>query len=264
METLSLFIKPWMKLNVEEIIKRVKFFGIKNIELPIRAGGFINPENCEEELLKLYNLFKNEGITITSIAGNIDERIFKAMHKTGIEYLRIMLPMKAEESFFDSFLRFKEMLKEGEEYSKKYNAKIIIQPHNGRYISNVYELYCLIKECNPKYIRAIWDLGHSGLLGEPISKTVDIIFDYLDVVNFKSAYFKKTDNTYKPFYTIGEESPVNWSEAVDYLLNKGYKGSFCIHAEYTNPLDISKYTEEDNTDEFLEKDILYIKKIFEK
>lgn len=267
MESISLFIKPYISLTKDKIIKKIKELEFSKIEFPVRERLLINPENCEVELPKLKDYFLNEGIEISSITSSIDERIFSAMYRANISTLRIMLPMRSSESYYESEMRFLEELKLGAEYCEKYNVKIVIQPHNGRFIANLFELKNLIEKCKSKYIKAIWDIGHSGLAGEIPSKSADIIFNHLEMVNFKSAYYKKINNkdgtlSYKPYYTVGKESPLNWMECINILREKGYKGTYCIHAEYTDPLDISKYTQEYNTDVFLKEDLNYLKSIF--
>lgn len=262
MQNLSLFVKPYLSLPTKELIAKVKELGFSKIEYPVRNDHFINCGNCKKELPLIKEKFLKEGIEITTVAGSIDKRIFVAMNKANIPFLRIMLPMKKGENFKKANKRFVKELRKCARYGKKYNVITMIQPHNGKYIANLSELERLLKKVNSRYVKAIWDIGHSGLSGEIPEKCVDEIFDRLGMVNLKSAFYTKIDFEdgsckYKPYYTVGKKSPLNWSECVKILEKKGYDGLYCLHAEYTDPAEIDKFTQAHNTDAFLKEDIKY-------
>ncbi len=266
MNYLSLFIKPWLKLSQEEVIKKVKELGFEEVEVPIRNGCFINPENCETALPEFQKALKNEGISIKTVASAVDERIFSAMNKAQIELMRVMLICTDDESYTQGEKRFIDTMNEATRYCEKYNTKVGIQPHVGNYVFSVMELKHLLERCDEKYIGAVWDTGHAGLAGEIPAKSIDIIFDRIFLVNFKSAYFSRYKDAdgaikYKPFYTIGTECPCSWAETVACLKEKGYKGGYCTHAEYTSLINPSKYAETDEAEKFLKEDLNYIGKI---
>ena len=265
MDNLSLFIKPWLSFPVPEIIKKVKELGFKEVEVPIRNGCFLNPDNCIAELPKFHKLLKSEGITIKTVASVVDERIFAAMNEAEIDLMRVMLICADGESYTDGEKRFDDMMKEASGYCEKYNTKVGIQAHVGNYVFSVMELKHLLERCDEKYIGAVWDTGHAGLAGEIPEKSIDIIFDRIMLINLKAAYFLRYEDEakvkYKPFYTIGEESPCSWQETVNCLNKKGYKGGYCTHAEYTSLINPGKYAENDEAEKFLKEDLNYIGKI---
>lgn len=265
MRNLSLFIKPWLGLPLPELIKKLKEFGIEEIEVPVRKGLPINPENCEKELPALQKTLNGEGITIKAVAGAPDESVFSAMQSSGIELLRVMLSISHDEEYFDAEDRFVKNLSAASLLCEKYNTKVGIQPHVGNYIAHVMELRHLLERCDKRYIGAVWDLAHAGLAGELPRKSIDIIFDYLFLVNLKSAYFRKTEEDGKqvhlPYYTIGKDSPCSWKESIDYLKEKGYKGGFCSHAEYTHPTLLNRYTNGEESEPLFRADCEYLKEI---
>ena len=267
MENLSLFIKPFLNCTDGELIETLKELGISRIEYPIRDGLKITPDNCEEEFPKIYRNLKENGIEVISVAGPVGafkESIFKCMKSCGITCMRVMLPMLSDTDYIKAEQRYIKELSEGIEFCKKYHAKIVIQPHNGRFLSNVYELRSLIEKLDPKYVRAVWDLGHSALTNEVPEKAVDIIFDYIDVVNLKSAYFKRIETDdgikYWAFYTTGDECPCDWERAVNLLKERGYKGSFCTHAEYSDSTEWG-CLEGEEAKRLLKKDLEYMQNL---
>lgn len=266
MNNLILFVKPYLSLSTEDIIKKVKDFGISKIEYPVRNNHFINFENCEKELPLIKETFYSKGIEIVSVASGIDMRIYSAADKADIRFIRIMLSMKKDETFNEARERFIQELTQCAKYGERFNVTTLIQPHNGRYVANLSELQRILSEVDSKYVKAIWDIGHSGLAGEIPEKCVEEIYDNLEMVNLKSAYFERNKNedgtvSYSPYYTVGKHSPLNWIECVDLLKRKGYKGLYCTHAEYTDPEVPGNYTGADNTDRYLKEDLEYIKNI---
>lgn len=266
MNNFSLFVKPWMNLSIPEMISKLKELEVSNIEFPIRVGYDITPDNCVEKLPILVEEFKKEGINVTSIAGNVDERIFKAMNLSGIELMRVMLWYDPTTDYRDAEDNFVKMLDEAAEYCEKYNTKVGIQPHAGPYVATVMELKHLLDRCNRKYIGAIWDTGHAGIAAEIPKKSIDLIYDYLFMVNLKSANFRKIikeDGSifYHQYFVPASESPCSWEESISYLKEKGYDGMYCSHAEYSFPDEPLRYADGAESEPFFKEDYELFKKL---
>jgi sugar phosphate isomerase/epimerase len=144
---------------------------------------------------------------------------------------------------------------------KKYNVTLGIQMHHGDAdITASYDTYILLKDYDPKYIAAVWDAGHSGLAGENPRYGLDCLWDHLCMVNFKAAYwFRKNDTALADEAVWGvkwvpaKNGMGSWKGAVEHLKKRGYAGTVCLPAEYSDGPNVELYARED---------VKYIKELF--
>jgi hypothetical protein len=122
-----------------------------------------------------------------------------------------------------------------------------------------------LKDYDPKYIAAVWDAGHSGLAGESPSYALDCLWDHLCMVNFKAAHWYRVNPDspgeearwgarWGARWVTGRNGMGSWKEAVGWLKKRGYRGTVCLPAEYSDEAKVEAYTRED---------IGYIKGLFE-
>ena len=246
-------------MTIRELVEFVKELGFDGVEFPLRDGYQVEPSNAVEKLPVLAEEMKKQGLSIMSVASHLDESIFKACSESGVTILRIMLSTDTGESYMEAENKWQKMLNNYVPLCRKYNVKIGIQQHFGPGVFNTMELRHLLEKCDTEYIRAIWDAAHSGLAGEEPEQALDIIWDHLELVNLKNAYYKReldpatNKPLFTPFFTLGHDGIYDWKRAADYLIKRGYKGDICMPAEYTD---------EENVVDYIKTDLAYVKKLF--
>ena len=82
-----------MDLSLSKLASLVKELGFNGVELPIRQGYQVSPNNISSNLKISKNILLDNGITIGSVASDIDEFIINTMGKNDINLLRICLPI---------------------------------------------------------------------------------------------------------------------------------------------------------------------------
>jgi hypothetical protein len=80
------------------------------------------------------------------------------------------------------------------------------------------------------------------------------------MVNFKAAYWYRTNPAdlagearWGVRWVTGPNGTCSWKAAADYLRGRGYRGTVCLPAEYSDEANVEKYARED---------IKYIKGLF--
>lgn len=66
--TLTVFTKPW-KCPLPELARHVAELGFDGVELPVRPGYPVTPDNIAAELPRAVQTFANHGLKVASIAG---------------------------------------------------------------------------------------------------------------------------------------------------------------------------------------------------
>jgi len=258
----SLFTKPWKNISIDELGKFVSELGFDGIEFPLRPGYQVEPQNAEKELPAMAKKLREEyGVEILSVASITDENIFAACAEAGVPVIRIMVNVDPDLGYMGTEAKKKKELEGLIPLCEKYEVKIGVQQHCGLMTSNCMEVLHLIEDFDPKYIGAIWDAAHSGLAGEEPEQALDIVWSHLCMVNFKNAFYRRINGPeadeaqWGRFFTTGNHGLCSWPRAVKYLKKRGYKGTVCLPAEYTDEANVNRY---------IAKDIAYIKSLFEK
>jgi sugar phosphate isomerase/epimerase len=144
---------------------------------------------------------------------------------------------------------------------EKYGVKIGVQNHFGHNRLSVYtsmELRHLLDRCDGRYVGAVWDAGHCALAYEVPEQGIDIVWDYLLLVNLKNGYVKryediKTEKAEYLFYmTKGDDGVIDWKRIVEYLKKRGYGGDLCLTGEYARHEHLMDY---------IKADVKYLKEI---
>jgi sugar phosphate isomerase/epimerase len=258
----SIFTKPFRELSISQLGAIVKKMGFNAIEFPLRNGYQVDPLNAEKELPILAKQLQSDGIKITSVASSTEENIFAACAKAEVPLIRIMLGFDIEtESYTEAEIRWKEYLTRCLSLCQKYGVKIGVQHHYGAMVSTSMELKHLLEGFDTSYIGGIWDAAHSGLAGEEPEQALDIVWEHLLLVNFKTAYYKHISGleaahpVFSRYFTTGPNAMFDWERIIKYLHKRGYQGNICLPAEYTD---------EDRVIEHATKDLQYLKNLVRK
>ena len=249
--TFTVFTKPW-KLELEELARHIKQLGFDGVELPVRPGYPVTPENAAMELPRAAQILGAHGLKIASVAGPTDEKTFAACQAAGVPIVRICVGMREGEGYLAGESRLQREYEQMLPLLEKYGVTLGLQNHYGnRDVCNAMGLRHLMEGFSPKQIGAVWDAGHNGLEGEAPESAIDIVWSHLCMVNLKSAYWKQHDSpdapaqVWKPEWTTAQHGRANWPRVAAELKKRGYNGVICLTAEYTHEADVDRYIAED-------------------
>lgn len=249
---ISVFTKPWKDFTSEQLAEHVSKLGFNGIEFPLRTGYQAEPHDALKSLPKLAEIMKSHGVAITSVASETTEEVFAACQAANVPLLRIMADVDVNKGYMVCESDWVKKLDNLLPLCEKYDIKIGVQQHCGSYVFNTMELRHLLEQLDKRWIGGIWDAAHSGLAYENPIQALDIIWDYMCLINFKNAYVKRDGEKFVPYFTLGRDGMCDWSKAVGYLKQRGYDGVICMPAEYT---DI------ENTNLHIAEDLTYLKSL---
>ncbi|HON72462.1 MAG TPA: sugar phosphate isomerase/epimerase family protein [bacterium] len=246
----SVFTKPWQNMPVKELGEFVSKLGFDAIEFPVRPGYQVEPENVKEGLPKLARELKSFGIDIASIAGPTDEDTFIACATAGIPVIRVMCRVE-EDGYLASEKKARKDLESLLPLCEKYNVKIGVQNHYGKFVSpNSAGLMRLVEKFDPNYIGVIWDAAHNALGGEEPEMGLDIVWSHLCMVNLKNAFWRRKtgpelEAEWEIYWTSGKQGLASWRRVAEYLKKRNYRGVICLTAEYTTKDEVDRLIAED-------------------
>jgi len=246
----SVFTKPWKTL-APQLAGFVKGLGFDAIELPVRSGYEVNPENVSKELPRAARQFAEFGLKIASIAGPTDEATMAACAEAGVPVIRICVGV-GDEGYMAGVARLQAEFDGMVPLLDRYGVTLGIQNHCGHGgVCNAMGLHDLIEHYDPKHIGAVWDAGHNALCGEEPEAAIDIIWSHLRMVNLKNAFWERTNGPeaeyaqWRPYWTSGRHGLSSWPRVAAELKHRDYCGVVCLTAEYDDGHSVNRLIAED-------------------
>ncbi len=255
----TVFTKPW-KMALPELGAFVKEMGFDGVELPVRPGYQVEPESVEKDLPKAARILGECGVKIGTVAGPTDEPTIAACAAAGVPIIRICEHIDLEIGYMATEAKLQEKYDALVPTLDRYGVALGIQNHCGFDVCNAMGIRHLIEKYDPKHVCAVLDQAHCGLDGEPPELAVDIVWSYLRVVNMKSAYWLRKNGpeadcaAWRHYWTTGRQGMAEWPRLVAELKKRGYSGTVCLTAEYSD---------HDAVDRLIREDIAFAKELFE-
>jgi sugar phosphate isomerase/epimerase len=280
---LSVFTKPWKKESLDELGELVRGMGFNAVEYPLRDGYQVQPSDGVDGIVKLAKTLAKHNVSVASLAAGIDvhttdgkgevagvneivfagcnEIVFAGCGEAGIPVIRICQSLNRNLGYHENIDALRRKYDAVLPFCEKNKVTLGVQMHHGSAdITCSWDSYLLLKDYDPRYIAAVWDAGHSGLAGESPKYSLDCLWDHLCMVNFKAAHwFRKNpaalaeEAQWGVHWVTGRNGMCSWKEAVENLKKRGYKGTICLPAEYSD---------EPNVEIYIREDLKYIKGLF--
>jgi sugar phosphate isomerase/epimerase len=255
--TWSVFTKPW-KIPIPELGAYVHGLGFDGIELPVRPGYPIAPENVAE-LPAAARQLAEHGVTIESVAGPTDEATIAACAEAGVPIIRTMVRI-GDEGYLGTVARVHREYDALVPVLDRYGVRIGVQNHCDRWIPHAMGLRHLLERYDPRHICAVWDAAHNALNGADPELALDIVWSHLGMVNLKNAIWQRTNGPeaeyaqWRHYWTSGRHGLASWPRVAAELKRRGYQGAICLTAEYSD---------HDAVDRLVREDITFAKSLFE-
>lgn len=168
------FSKCLQFLSYEELGEEVAKMDFDGVDLTVRSGGHVLPENVASDLPKAVKAIRKNGLDVYMIVTGINnandpmsKKILSVASELGIRYYRtgylkydLSKPLQV---FLDNHKKTVEKL---EKLNRKYNIHGGYQNHSGKNIgAPVWDLYDILKDVDPQYQGIQYDICHTTIEG---------------------------------------------------------------------------------------------------
>ena len=262
----TVFTKPWT-IPIPELARKVKQLGLDGVELPVRPGYPVEPQNIAKGLPEAVRIFADHGLKIGSVAGNTDEPTIAACGGCGVPIIRICVGIDLSKGYMGTEKAVREQFDALVPALDKHGVAVGVQNHCDVCVGSAVGIMHLIENYDPKHVCAVLDMAHCALDGEPEEMALDIVWSHLRLVNLKSAYRFRTNGPEEVearwgiHWTTCHHSGYSWSKMVKLLKQRSYEGDICLPAEYDN-VATGKMLMGDDAIPPLREDVEYIKALF--
>lgn len=254
----AVFTKPWPNDSTEQLADRVMGLGFDGVELPVRPGFQVSPQNAEKALPELVETFAARHLEVVSVASSLEEQVFAACAAAGVTLIRVMAPV-TRGHYLESEERTRAQLAGALPLCERYGVRVGVQQHYGDHITDAIGLRSLLQGLDPRWVGAIWDAAHDALAGLQPENGLDLVWDRLLLVNLKNAYYRRTNGPeaevaeWSRHFTTGAHGLASWPRVSAELRRRQYRGAVCLTAEYTD---------EQAVDRLCSQDLSYAKGLF--
>jgi sugar phosphate isomerase/epimerase len=240
--SIHVFTKPLAWLNYDEMAALVAESGAEGIDLPVRPGGHVLPENVEKDLPKAYEAARKHGLKMDMIVTGIisaDEKYAETILKTasslGIKYYRMgWIGYDETLGIRGTLEKYKPVFKKLEELNRKYKIHGAYQNHSGVRIGGpVWDLYEIMKDLDPQYLGCQYDVRHAVVEGGVSWITgLKLIMPWIKCTDIKDHFWTKTNGKWNPESVPLGEGMVNFDEYFKVIQKNNISGPMSLHLEY--------------------------------
>ena len=264
---LAVFTKPW-KCGIDELAEKLNRFGVQGLELPVRDGYPVNPENALEELPRAVARLASHGLKVFSAATNPTEASIEACGRAGVPIIRVCEHIDMRIGYQASVDAIKRRYKAALPALRRAGVKIGLQNHCNYDVGSAVGVMQVIGEFDPACVGAVLDVAHCGLDGEPEDMAIDIVWSHLCLVNLKNAFRMRINGpeaeeaAWRIYWTTGRHGYVSWRKTLKTLAARGYEGALCLCAEYSDPNSRGDL-QGDAVNRLLAEDVAYVRELFD-
>ena len=247
--TFSVFTKPW-KMPLPELGEHVAGLGFGAIELPVRPGYQVEPENVARGLPEAARILARSGVRIASVAGPTDEATVLACAEAGVPIIRTMARV-GPAGYLASVAALQAEYTALLPALERTGVVIGVQNHCDRFVTNAVGLRDLLAPFEPRHVAAVWDAAHEALNGMDPDMALEVVWPHLCMVNLKNAFWQRTTGpeaevaTWRHYWTSGRQGLASWPRVIAELRRRGYSGTVCLPAEYTDEEAVDRLIVED-------------------
>jgi sugar phosphate isomerase/epimerase len=239
--------KFFANLSVEQLGDKARELGYDGVDLCVRPGHPVHPENVETALPAAVKRWTEEGlvcpmatapVTLNDPTAPEVPRLFAGCAAAGVPRLKIgFWRFREGQSFWEQLEAAREALGCFAELAREHGVQVVYQTHSGPCLgSNCAGLAALLAGFDVEEVGAYPDFGHLALDGEDLAMGLAMIQGWLSIVGIKDACHAPQPPGSEPpfvprFVPVGKGC-VNWRRAFAVLRRLGFDGPLSVHTEY--------------------------------
>jgi len=236
---ISIFSKHLQFLNYKDMAAAAADMGFNGVELTVRNGGHVEPQNVKEDLPKAVAAIKESGLQSNMMVSGITElniesrSVLETAANLGIQYYRLGYFRYPEGSIPDALRKFNRQMQELAVLSKDLGIQGCYQNHAGSLVgASMWEVWQLL-EGTLESMGSQYDIRHAMVEGGYSWRNgLRLIKDRIKTLAIKDFRWEKIDGKWKVLNTPLGEGMVDFVSYFKILKENDIKVPIAIHFEY--------------------------------
>lgn len=252
--SIHVFSKHLQFLGYNEMAETAAEIGFDGVDLTVRPGGHVLPENVNRDLPKAITAVQKQGLKsfmmtsrLNSPKEKVNQQLLDVASDQGIKYYRTDYFRYPDQSDVLSFLdQCKTTLDKLASYSEKKGLYASYQNHAGsRYMgAPVWDIAGILHQINSPHLGSQYDIRHATVEGGqawPIG--LNYIHPHINTFVMKDFVWEKRDGRWRVVNTPIGEGMVDFPAYMKQLKDLNITAPISIHFEYTMPEEDDSLTE---------------------
>jgi sugar phosphate isomerase/epimerase len=234
----------WIK-DYSRLAETLAELGFDGVDLTVRPGGHVLPEQVEEDLPRAFAALKKAGVPIPMITTRVQDprdpvtrKILRTASSLGILCYR--RDGEKWEGAINPLKRIKELqtqIRELVELNQQYGLFAGIHNHSGFDLgATPWEVYELVRAHDPARIGSNFDIAHAtiegGLGGWRSGFRLLAAESRIGMLAVKDFSWQKQGNDWRPEFCPIGKGMVDFKTFFGYLKEIGFAGPISMHFEY--------------------------------
>jgi sugar phosphate isomerase/epimerase len=243
MPSLHLFSKVLQFLDYAEMADAAVELGLDGLDLTVRPGGNVDPENFERDLPAVINAMNAAGLScemmVTNIVSTENRRDFDLLamaRSLGIKSYRTGALRYDENTHpMESVEQFKHQLSALAEWNEEIGITGMYQNHSGagRLGAAIWDLYLVLRELNPDHIACQFDIRHAVTEGGLMwPDSFRMMKPHIRSLAVKDFIWADVDGKWRVFSTPIGEGMIDFSRYLRMLKDAELNVPVSLHCEY--------------------------------
>ncbi|MCA9060809.1 MAG: sugar phosphate isomerase/epimerase, partial [Planctomycetaceae bacterium] len=172
---LCVFTKPFQSLSPSELANTVAEMGFTGLELPVRPGGHIEPEEVEDRLPAMVEALAARQLKVTVLTSGINdprdpltERVLRTAAAQGIRFYRMnYFRYDPDRPILPQIETWKQTCTELADMNRQFGISGVYQNHAGRnyFGASLWDLQRALETIDPQHIGVAYDIRHATVEG---------------------------------------------------------------------------------------------------
>jgi L-ribulose-5-phosphate 3-epimerase len=239
---ICVFSKHLQFLDYEEMAETAAEIGFDGVDLTVRKGGHVLPENVERDLPRAVKAVEKAGLGTPMMATDIndpDNPLAKPVLKTaadlGISHYRMgYLPYDFNKGIEETLKGYLPAIKKLISLNKEFGIIGNYQNHDGTNVgAPIWDLWYLFRDHKPDWIGCQFDIRHATVEGGhswPVD--LQLIAPYIHTLVIKDHKWGMVDGKWRIINTLVGEGMVNFDRFFQLVKEMHIGGPVTMHFEY--------------------------------
>lgn len=245
---LIFFTKSLKGMDAAATGREVLGMGLEGLDLAVRPGYCVNPDNVVTELPAALRVWSDMGLCVPMVTTPGDfidpsapaaEPMLAACGAAGVREIKLGYWTWKQPGYWQQVDAIRSALDGFARLAQKHSVRVAIHTHSGAFFGlNASAAMHLVKGFDPRFVGVYIDPGHLSMNGEPIRMAIDIVGEYLCLVAVKAMLHVKRQKdgrtVWRHLLVPLREGLVDWHETFAALRDAGFDGPVTFHSEYEN------------------------------
>lgn len=240
--SISIFSKHLQWLDYRDMAHIAADIGFDGVDLTVRPGGHVLPENVERDLPRAVKAVRDAGLEVYMISTAVGdpgdehtERILKTASQLKIGHYRTdWFPYDESKDIARNLENFKTQLQQLAEMNREYDIQGDYQNHAGNsFGSSIWDLWIVLSEMNSEWIGCQYDIRHATVEGaNSWENGFAAIHPYIGTLDIKDFHWVESDGQWSEQNVPLGEGMVDFQRYFELIKKQDVQVPISLHFEY--------------------------------